>query len=308
MSNTENDHPKWILDVSKDGLASAAAMHTIHLRLKSVHAYLPLAANDAERDREYVHQLRVATRRAVAAAQLYRQFLAKQSRQDLCHALKQIRKAAGNARDYDVLIERHERVADSRHARAILKQIRKRRREAQAPLRQVYRSSVQHQTLRKLERHALKDAGRQANRDKSPRFDRWARRQLRRCARFFFAAEPNHLDDLDALHQFRLRGKDLRYAMELLAAAFPSQLRTELYPLVEQLQDRLGAINDHAVAIERFRRWRKKTSKHRQRKRLKKLIQSEKEMLAQSLWDFARWWTPRRSKWVQLRFHELVKT
>ena len=83
---------------------------------------------------------------------------------------------------------------------------------------------------------------------------------------------------------------------------FPITLRTELYPLIEQLQDRLGAINDHAVAIERFRKWREESSEPRRRKRFRELIKSEKKLLAESLWDFARWWTPRRSKWIQRRF------
>ncbi len=307
MSNSENGNSRWILSVSKRDLASDVAIRTIQIRLKSVHFYLPLAAHDAEQDIEHVHQLRVATRRAVAAIRLYREFLPNRSRRELCNELKLIRRAAGNARDCDVLIERQRRDADAGHVRAILKQLRKRRREAQAPLRQVYRSSVKHRTLKKMERSSLEEARRHSTHGKPPRFGRWARRQLRRSAHAFFAAEPNHLDDLEALHQFRLRGKDLRYAIELLAAAFPLELRTELYPRVEQLQERLGAINDHAVAIERFRKWRRESSKSRQRKRLKKLIRSEEELLAQALWDFARWWTPRRSKWIQRRFHDLVK-
>ena len=93
--------------------------------------------------------------------------------------------------------------------------------------------------------------------------------------------------------------------MELLAAAFPHTLQAEIYPLIEQLQDRLGAINDHAVAMERFRKWRAESSEPKQRERFRGLIKSEKKLLAESLWEFARWWTPRRSKWIQRRFREL---
>lgn len=57
-----------------------------------------------------------------------------------------------------------------------------------------------------------------------------------------------------ALHRFRIRGKELRYVMELLAGAFPNALRNELSPIVEVIQDRLGEVNDLATAQARLRR------------------------------------------------------
>jgi hypothetical protein len=68
----------------------------------------------------------------------------------------------------------------------------------------------------------------------------------------FFDAVPSDLSDESALHQFRIRGKELRYGVELLAGAFPERLRTELYPAVEAMQDRLGEMNDMAVAKARL--------------------------------------------------------
>src|SRR5262249_32604120 len=79
-------------------------------------------------------------------------------------------------------------------------------------------------------------------------FARWAHRQLRAVVEPFLRAIPADHTDAAALHQFRIRGKELRYAMELLAGAFPESLRTELYPAVEAIQDRLGEVNDLATA------------------------------------------------------------
>ena len=42
--------------------------------------------------------------------------------------------------------------------------------------------------------------------------------------------------------------------MELLAGAFPEQVRTALYPTIEALQDRLGEINDLATAKTRLQK------------------------------------------------------
>ena len=75
------------------------------------------------------------------------------------------------------------------------------------------------------------------------------------AATAFFAAADGDLSDVKALHSFRIAGKRLRYAMELFAAAFPPAFREELYPLVEELQEKLGEINDHAAAAARLEEW-----------------------------------------------------
>lgn len=305
MTTSDAGNERWILDVSNKDRVTDVAARTIRLRLKAVRHFLPLAATRPEEDIEYVHQLRVATRRAVAAIHLYREFLPRRTRKALCRQLKQIRRAAGTARDCDVLLERQAK-AKGTQAETALKDLRRKRQHAQEPLREVYRSSMEQGALKQLTRQTLAGVSSQGNRKKSPRFQKWARRQLRETTRAFFAAEPVHLDDLDALHRFRIHVKDLRYAMELLAAAFPVTLRTEIYPRIEDLQDHLGTINDHAVAVARFRRWRDEAAKPKRRKRWKKLIVAEKKQLADSLWGFASWWTPRRSKWIQRRFRQLA--
>ena len=79
-------------------------------------------------------------------------------------------------------------------------------------------------------------------------FHNWAETQLGQAAENFFAALPNQSSDLSALHQFRIRGKQLRYTLELLAPAFGPELRDEHYPIVEELQEQLGRINDCVAA------------------------------------------------------------
>ena len=66
----------------------------------------------------------------------------------------------------------------------------------------------------------------------------------------FFAAVPVDHTDAKALHIFRIRGKDLRYAMEVLAGAFADEFKTQLYPAVESMQERLGEVNDLVTAQE----------------------------------------------------------
>jgi CHAD domain-containing protein len=86
------------------------------------------------------------------------------------------------------------------------------------------------------------------------RFGDWAAGRLRDTARRFIDAVPADRADEAALHRLRIRGKELRYVMELLAAAFPGELRADLYPTVESMQDRLGRVNDLATACADLRR------------------------------------------------------
>jgi CHAD domain-containing protein len=58
------------------------------------------------------------------------------------------------------------------------------------------------------------------------------------------------LADYGNLHQVRIAGKRLRYAMEVFADCFAPRFKEELYPVVEEMQEILGRANDSHVAGE----------------------------------------------------------
>lgn len=78
------------------------------------------------------------------------------------------------------------------------------------------------------------------------RLDRW-HRQVRRDARAF--AE---LDDA-ARHRLRKRVKRLRYALEFTQTLYGAKKVARFLRVLAKVQDRLGALNDAAVAIAAFR-------------------------------------------------------
>jgi CHAD domain-containing protein len=117
----------------------------------------------------------------------------------------------------------------------------------------------------------------------------WARERLRRLVEQFFAAVPSNGSEVSALHQLRIRGKQLRYGMELVVAAFPEEFRTELYAVTEAMQDRLGAINDLATAVARLAQEAFESSKNLSWRRL---LANEQQRLAQSCQEFWAWCTP----------------
>jgi hypothetical protein len=61
-------------------------------------------------------------------------------------------------------------------------------------------------------------------------------------------AAGGDLNDYAHLHQVRIAGKRLRYAMEVFGDVFPRELRGSIYPRVETMQEILGFANDSHVA------------------------------------------------------------
>jgi CHAD domain-containing protein len=297
---------KWVGTCRRKDPVWVVAAATIELRLAAVRHFLPLAAEQSKEDLEYVHQLRVSTRRMVAALDLYADFLPKKPTRRLRRRLKQIRRAAGNARDCDVLLMRNEDCEGDPRAQRFVESVRRKRRDAQAPITVVFQAV---QGKGGLDRLATKlfVALRSAHAGETkPRFGPWSRKQLQIVVNDFFASQPRDLCDLHGLHEFRIAGKRLRYTMELLASAFPDALREDLYPTIEIIQESLGGINDHAVALQRFRAWRKETNNRLERTHLKKLIRLEEKALQQAVNQFAKWWTPKRTRKLRKRFRRLT--
>ena len=66
------------------------------------------------------------------------------------------------------------------------------------------------------------------------------------------ARAAGDLSDPDQLHQVRIAGKHLRYAMELFAACFDKPFKESLYPQIEEMQEILGRANDSYAAACRL--------------------------------------------------------
>src|SRR5207244_2148550 len=64
-------------------------------------------------------------------------------------------------------------------------------------------------------------------------------------------AASGDLKDYAHLHQVRIQGKRLRYAMEVFADCFAADFKEELYPQIEEMQEILGSANDSHVGAQR---------------------------------------------------------
>ncbi len=79
----------------------------------------------------------------------------------------------------------------------------------------------------------------------------------------------------------------------------PSDLRTSVYPLVTQLQERLGQLCDHASACQQLASWRQELSAGPKADYLLKLERQEQQELEESIAQFAKWWTPESANKLQ---------
>jgi CHAD domain-containing protein len=282
---------KWIDGLSADCSVEDAARRSLDARLGAVVHWLPLAAHLAEHDIEHVHRLRVSTRRAIAALKLYRDWLPRKHFRWLKKRLKKIRRAAGEARDLDVLAERLARDYGDRAA-PVVALIKEKRAAAQSAIHKVSeRCRRDDRFIRRISR--LLEGIRQhdeENAQPTP-FRRWAVSQLAAATTPFFDSLPDDGSDAAALHQFRIKTKALRYTIELVESAFGRELRDEHYPVVEKLQERLGRIQDHVAASQLLSQWSEDSKDTDLQGLLRELAAEEYLRLDEATGEFRSWWT-----------------
>ncbi len=294
---------KWLDHLSAETSVSEAARLTLSQRIRLVHYYLPRAAGSPEDDVEYVHQLRVSSRRTVAATRVYAEQLPDRRAKTLVKWLNRIRRAAGPARDDDVLALRLAGMLKNEPdpgVASLLAEVQAHRQRAQKPLKQIARRLKARRFRSRSERWISKARWREDGPE--PNLHAVACLHLRRVMTNFLAAAQQDLRTDENLHQLRIEGKKLRYSMEIFSAAFPPSFRNQLYRSVTSLQEHLGEVNDHAVAIERFHAWQATTSDRSATQTLTSMIEGEKAALAQSRQQFFAWWSDNRQPIWDLGF------
>jgi CHAD domain-containing protein len=253
--------------------------------------------------------MRVASRRALVAIDLFEPLLPHHEHHWFRKRLKRIRQAAGPARDLDVMAKRLAAEHDLAQGDAacteglsmLLERVAKSRRKAQHNIEKL---------VGKLKRKHFKQRGKKlagkihwrGENAPEPTYGDMGRAKIRSLVDEFFAATDADLTCTDALHQVRLVVKRLRYSMEAFADAFGDGFRKELYPLVEELQEKLGGVNDHATARKQYLEWLSDAAGEPQRSALETLIAHETAALQQATNAFGQWWTAQRAAEQRSRF------
>jgi CHAD domain-containing protein len=290
---------KWISDLTPSTAVVDAAARVLGARLKVVQHYLEPALREPEKDAEHVHQLRVGTRRAGTALRIFAPYLPRRVCKRVKRQMRQLRQAAGVARDWDVfLITLAQRMHRAKHpapgADFLLGYALGQRQAAQAQL-----DAAGAELTGGFERFRERSvaAVRQPSSQGAPRtlLD-LARPMLAGLLAELDEAAAQDLTDYGTLHQVRIIGKRLRYAMEVFVSCFPPPFRETLYPAVEEMQEILGRANDSRVASGRLAALRDqlRTAHPAHWKRLRPeidgLLRFHQRRLSRERQHFRTWW------------------
>jgi len=290
---------KWISELTPTTPLTDAARRTLNLRLQVIHDYLPRALRDSDKDPEYVHQLRVGTRRAGAALEIFSLCLPDKDYRAARKHLRRIRRAAGAARDWDVFLgslpaveqepARQRPAFDYLIGYAV----------AQRTLAQVQLEAASPNypfDFERLMAETVAAVHKPRGQGSMYLLGDLAHPLLCRLLGELHEAASGDLEDYSHLHQVRIIGKRLRYAMEVLADCFAPAFKDELYAKVEEMQEILGRANDSHVAIQRLEGIRDRLRRlrpgdwRRFRPGLERLLHFHQERLPQERIHFIEWW------------------
>jgi len=283
---------KWIAGISSDQPVGEVARRVLGARLRAACRAIAPAATKSDEDVEYVHRLRISVRRAMEALRLFSEWIDAAMLSGLRESLRTIRRAADEARNWDVMCQRFAHGGGDGVVAKILRHVQDRRREAQGPVVAAYQELEAGGLADKIETlfQAIQSHDHD---DEKRRFSRQAPRYLAPVIKKFFKAAESDLTAAESLHALRIRTKKLRYTMEILAVAFDSTFRKDLYCQVTLYQDLLGTINDHVTARKLFRDWLSKSDDAEERAFLEGLVLAEDWSIEDLQAAFLVLWTPK---------------
>ncbi|QDU37217.1 CHAD domain protein [Maioricimonas rarisocia] len=258
---------------------------TLKRRLKQCRVVARELRRDPSDD-GHVHQLRIATRRADAALRLFASSLPSKAVRRMRKRLRAVRRAAGDVRNLDVLLLRlapANASSDAGEAAVITELRRLRKRSSRRLLRKLTRllDKRYRRLAKRLTRSLDDDTGGQPLRPL---------RLLRPLTAEFARASASNLAKIDNLHRFRICGKRVRYALEILREQIPRKRYNSVIGSLKQLQEAVGTINDHHTAILLLESVRKRCDGPAAEQALERLIESEQQSLASRHAEFLKWW------------------
>jgi triphosphatase len=233
----------------------AALAHIIGHLTDVMLAYAPAAAELDETGSEAVHQMRVAVRRARSAVSIFRSAVAAGSLNTISDRLRTLGRQLGPGRDWDVFTDetipaiREALAGDQRVERLVAAAVR-RRRDHRANLTTWLAGAEFRKLGIELAWFAAATSWRTAQVEAPlslPTFSasvlqhRWKK----------LVTSGKRLEELDVpgLHGVRLRAKRARYAGEMFATLYRGKAAQRFIRRLSDLQQRLGVLNDGAVAM-----------------------------------------------------------
>jgi len=287
---------KWLVDLDPREPLGQGAWHSMSPRIRSVRKQLKRAAEswdekESDDGRETVHELRVATRRADAALDIYGQLLPDKQYKWWNKWLKRIRHAAATARDADVLTSHFtEKLPPALLRDLVLRDLASERAQAQEPIWEIAERLDRKKRWKKHSKRLKRYLRSKSEPELAKPFGAWAHRRIEPLVTDFWQSVASSDAELADLHQFRIETKKLRYAIELLGSVFPPGLRTIVSPRLEQLQQTLGDLNDCVQRLEVLETWREEFQDQELKDQIRQLQDGEQRQIDAQREKFDQWW------------------
>lgn len=207
-------------------------------------------------DPEYVHQMRVATRRLRAALRMFRPVLPAEFIEQLVPPMRELMQTLGQARDLDVLMAEivgpvGKSLPDEPRLTDLASVITNRLYAARSDIRHVLRQPAYCQLLLTtgslLQQAPFIEPPCAGNETSS--LLQFADHRLRRQLKNILAlADAARVEDPSSLHELRIGIKRLRYAIEFFGSMLPGKSGATVIKRLAGLQEELGQLNDLASA------------------------------------------------------------
>lgn len=223
-----------------------AARRVLAVRLEAVRDSLDRSLRTVKDRRRSIHALRVATRRATAAIDVFAACLPRRVFKEVRRVLQSLRRAVGTARDWDVLLQQLGKALERSDA------------AARPALDMLHGYALAHRMPAQGQLEAacpdypfgfdrlMADCV-AAVRHRGPHpvtFGSHVRPRIARLVEALDAAAGGGDGDWSQLHEVRIVGKRLRYSVELVQDCIGAPLDTHLAPALARLQEILGGVND----------------------------------------------------------------
>jgi len=205
------------------------------------------------RDIEFIHRMRVASRRLRSALTIFEGCLPASKRERWINEIQGVTRALGAARDLDVQIELvrnfEKSLADPVNrpgARRLLLRLSQRRVRRQAKVIQALEVLEANQTIPKMGAKLIPLDG---QRDKIYLFSpalyqlSFDVNSVQLDNLLAFDAIAGNVDEVEAHHAMRIAAKKLRYSLEAFAPLYENELKEPL-SVLRNIQDALGEIHD----------------------------------------------------------------
>jgi CHAD domain-containing protein len=282
------------------------AVRTIRRRLVAVWRELDRACVDRG-DPEAIHRLRVASRRAIAAIDAFATLVPGGCRRWFRRRLRDLRRAAGDARDLDVLADRLSGdvppVPASAARRRLIAMLSRQRPLARRPVVEARERLVAAGWLERVTHLVDHVAAGRVN----PSAREFSRKRLKRVARRFFERADRGVRRGAELHRLRIDGKRLRYTLEIFAPWLAADHRRRCEKTLEALQEELGRYTDHEAVADRLRRWSDRPVVEADRRLLESIGRAEHDAAARARRQFVKWWTRSRRRTLRRCFRRAFR-